>query len=840
MSEYSFNFSSVSGNSDGIRVKWDNNGLLHRFSIDEEAKFADLLAKVQEIDSNFVGDLGYTDDEGDLITFSSTVELHELIAINRSLNSSTIKIKTIGGNGTPPPLPPRSTPTLQQSTQTHSSSNVHKELHPGIICDHCDGSVIGIRYKCIVCDDFDLCETCEKTGAHSEHAMLRRATPRTPMPAFIVANRLGFGRRRPRFMQAFEGRNRPKCPRRRCDEYQENQDGSLWEDFARRNYGDGFAGEPITVDEPTPQERPPPRSSNLSEAFRDALRRNADIERHENEIREKRNIYPTAEIRQEVEELHRTPDAEQTPIQEPNENSESGNTTTDPSEILRTCISRAYQTAQQAINQATAVPPPPEAAPAERLAYNAAQAAQIAVTGLATASETLHRNVTMLARDVENPHFKEAMTQLANVLAATSGNQSSFPGPPASTPANVASPMNNTDPTTTPAELQNDPENFDTVMEAVSNNLNVVDLSNNHEVRKDTIAEESNDNAQNNAVMQESNISSKSTESNFNIVNLSSSHELQKDTTMEESTHTAIEVGNDENVSFSCPAQKRASPHCDQQMLDSMTSQLANNESFYDAPESISPTPMEDDNRTSVLSDIEVISMRDDDEEDESRILNPQEPRVIADGQVMLDAGDGWMVLSQGSYEEMCKFYEGQRRRNMENGGNQDVVLLVSKEKTNEPSTPTVEDPLQRSTSSVQTPPSAPVVEDPLQRSTSSVETPPSAPAAPVEEVQEPQTAPQPPPRSGSVYPKLEDPCEAGTPYYQIDNYYDDYEHSRQCLVEHPNPTIQEAVNTIVFDLGFDNCNGWITKLAERCNGEIERILSEMEKDPIYIQKRSR
>ena len=60
MSEYSFNFSSVSTNSDGIRVKWDNNGLLHRFSIDEEAKFADLLAKVQEIDSNFVGDLGYT------------------------------------------------------------------------------------------------------------------------------------------------------------------------------------------------------------------------------------------------------------------------------------------------------------------------------------------------------------------------------------------------------------------------------------------------------------------------------------------------------------------------------------------------------------------------------------------------------------------------------------------------------------------------------------------------------------------------------------------------------------------------------------------------------------
>ena len=60
MSEYSLSFSSISSNPDSIRVKWDNNGLLHRFSINEEAKFAELLSKVQEIDSNFVGELGYT------------------------------------------------------------------------------------------------------------------------------------------------------------------------------------------------------------------------------------------------------------------------------------------------------------------------------------------------------------------------------------------------------------------------------------------------------------------------------------------------------------------------------------------------------------------------------------------------------------------------------------------------------------------------------------------------------------------------------------------------------------------------------------------------------------
>ncbi|KAE9545825.1 hypothetical protein FO519_010963, partial [Halicephalobus sp. NKZ332] len=171
-----------------------------------------------------------------------------------------------------------------------------------------------------------------------------------------------------------------------------------------------------------------------------------------------------------------------------------------------------------------------------------------AVAGLATASETLQRNVSILARDVENPHFKEAMNQLANVLAATnSGNGSSFPRAPASTPANVSSPMNNTDPTTTPAEPQHDQENFDTVMEAVSKNLNVVDLSNSHNVQKDTVMEESNEENQRDTVMEESNHSSSgSVGRDFNLVDLSTSHEFRNDTVMEESTHTAIDLGNDE------------------------------------------------------------------------------------------------------------------------------------------------------------------------------------------------------------------------------------------------------------------------------------------------------
>jgi len=47
-------------------------------------------------------------------------------------------------------------------------------IHANIICDGCGVTPLrGIRYKCSVCRDYDLCEACEARDVHPQHALLK-------------------------------------------------------------------------------------------------------------------------------------------------------------------------------------------------------------------------------------------------------------------------------------------------------------------------------------------------------------------------------------------------------------------------------------------------------------------------------------------------------------------------------------------------------------------------------------------------------------------------------------------------------------------------------------------
>ena len=63
---------------------------------------------------------------------------------------------------------------MKQNTNSEKKEIVHR----GVICDGCNGPIIGTRYKCVICEDFDYCEKCEKksNGGHG-HPLLKINRP---------------------------------------------------------------------------------------------------------------------------------------------------------------------------------------------------------------------------------------------------------------------------------------------------------------------------------------------------------------------------------------------------------------------------------------------------------------------------------------------------------------------------------------------------------------------------------------------------------------------------------------------------------------------------------------
>ena len=52
-------------------------------------------------------------------------------------------------------------------------------FHPGVMCDGCNGPIYGTRFKCLMCQDYDLCSSCEGKGIHVDHNMITITQPYT-------------------------------------------------------------------------------------------------------------------------------------------------------------------------------------------------------------------------------------------------------------------------------------------------------------------------------------------------------------------------------------------------------------------------------------------------------------------------------------------------------------------------------------------------------------------------------------------------------------------------------------------------------------------------------------
>nr|XP_021507403.1 sequestosome-1 isoform X2 [Meriones unguiculatus] len=100
----------------------------------------------------------YRDEDGDLVAFSSDEELTMAMSyVKDDIFRIYIKEKKECRRDHRPPC------------AQEASRNM---VHPNVICDGCNGPVVGTRYKCSVCPDYDLCSVCEGKGLHREHSKL--------------------------------------------------------------------------------------------------------------------------------------------------------------------------------------------------------------------------------------------------------------------------------------------------------------------------------------------------------------------------------------------------------------------------------------------------------------------------------------------------------------------------------------------------------------------------------------------------------------------------------------------------------------------------------------------
>ncbi|XP_076760624.1 refractory to sigma P [Xylocopa sonorina] len=146
-----------------IHLRDDNRGEseIRRFNVDKTSRvyhsFQAFCAQVQLLfpklkDKPFIV---YCKDNEDDITISSDPEYK----IAMQLMTSAVKTFYVK-------LPSQEAKT-QKSTKEHV-------VHIGITCDGCNAyDITGFRYKCIECEDYDLCSQCEAKGEHPHHHMIR-------------------------------------------------------------------------------------------------------------------------------------------------------------------------------------------------------------------------------------------------------------------------------------------------------------------------------------------------------------------------------------------------------------------------------------------------------------------------------------------------------------------------------------------------------------------------------------------------------------------------------------------------------------------------------------------
>eukprot|EP01106_Pelomyxa_sp_JSP_P008705 TRINITY_DN2419_c0_g1_i11.p1 TRINITY_DN2419_c0_g1~~TRINITY_DN2419_c0_g1_i11.p1 ORF type:complete len:185 (+),score=53.29 TRINITY_DN2419_c0_g1_i11:34-555(+) len=77
-----------------------------------------------------------------------------------------------------PCAPPAASPPCA-ATAPCAAPGPEKPVHSNVVCDSCNKTIVGDRFKCMVCEDYDLCSACSlKEGVHNaDHKFLKIPFP---------------------------------------------------------------------------------------------------------------------------------------------------------------------------------------------------------------------------------------------------------------------------------------------------------------------------------------------------------------------------------------------------------------------------------------------------------------------------------------------------------------------------------------------------------------------------------------------------------------------------------------------------------------------------------------
>ena len=139
------------------------------------SKLVEVTKSIYNLPSDLVGiSYRWVDEEGDTVTLSSQMELDIALFVMIKCQGRLAKFQVIAD---------------KKISEDKKESDGNQAVHPRITCDGCRSyPLTGIRYKCTVRNDFDLCENCESKSVQP-YPMIKIYKPeQRPAAIFVAVN----------------------------------------------------------------------------------------------------------------------------------------------------------------------------------------------------------------------------------------------------------------------------------------------------------------------------------------------------------------------------------------------------------------------------------------------------------------------------------------------------------------------------------------------------------------------------------------------------------------------------------------------------------------------------